>query len=132
MTTPSMRIGCPQTCRKRGNNMRKTKKIWLSLIIWQSLSVFSVQGKEYKKGPDVGSKSKRTQELYCKLMKDQTSLISFGFSQATTRHAKPSPPLESPSPSPTNDEMCTHHTNDEICTHRSSQQEMPVAVANPC
>ncbi|KAM6493443.1 hypothetical protein JOM56_011577 [Amanita muscaria] len=36
--------------------------------------------KQYAKGPDVMSKSKRTQERYRKQNKDQTSLTRFGFS----------------------------------------------------
>ena len=35
--------------------------------------------KEYKKGPDIGSKAVRTKQRYRKLLQNQTSLTSFGF-----------------------------------------------------
>jgi len=44
---------------------------------------FIGQPKEYKKGPDVGSKAKRTKQHYRKLLANQTSLTSFGFTSSS-------------------------------------------------
>ncbi|PCH43236.1 hypothetical protein WOLCODRAFT_153293 [Wolfiporia cocos MD-104 SS10] len=46
--------------------------------------------KVYAKGPDVGSKSKRTQKRYWSLLKDQSTLTNFGF-LLTASHADSSP-----------------------------------------
>ncbi|KAI6113506.1 hypothetical protein EV401DRAFT_1890177 [Pisolithus croceorrhizus] len=48
---------------------------------------------EYKKGPDIGSKSAHTKQHYQKLLQNQTSLTSFGFVHIPW----------SPSPSPSSD-----------------------------
>ncbi|PCH45126.1 hypothetical protein WOLCODRAFT_155133 [Wolfiporia cocos MD-104 SS10] len=46
--------------------------------------------KAYAKGPDIGSKSKRTQKRYRSLLKDQSTLTNFGF-LLTASHADSSP-----------------------------------------
>ena len=47
--------------------------------------------KEYKKGPDVGSKSERTRQRYKKLLANQTSLANFGFAFSSQQSRVPQP-----------------------------------------
>ncbi|KAI5981121.1 hypothetical protein EDD15DRAFT_2379211 [Pisolithus albus] len=50
--------------------------------------------KEYRMGPDMGSKSARTRRRYRKLLQNQTSLGNFGFAQTRT----PRDPTRLPAP----------------------------------
>ncbi|KIM54200.1 hypothetical protein SCLCIDRAFT_31308 [Scleroderma citrinum Foug A] len=47
--------------------------------------------KEYKKGPDVGSKSERMRQRYKKLLANQTSLANFGFAFSSQQSRVPQP-----------------------------------------
>lgn len=57
--------------------------------------------KEYKKGPDMGSKAKRTQRCYKTLLQDQTSLTDFGFAHSLKPKDIVSPRAAPPAASPT-------------------------------
>jgi len=56
--------------------------------------------KEYKKGPDVGSKAECTKRRYKKLLADQKSLTAFGFAFSSQKSGVPQPPQAS-NPLPT-------------------------------